>query len=174
MLPEAPSGASTGSPGEGLWLAALPERLQAVCLLAWEMATGRWGDWLIGRHSWKPGKAWAILVEVSKSHMKRNRHGEKKPDRTLVLASYLTWSDRWQTFKRNNNLWVIVCLFLILWVVNSPLYGSHIFTPIVHLSLKVAILLSSWMSNSHSSVNLMSGCWENELQFIYFNLFFWL
>lgn len=149
------------------WLAALPRWLQAVCMFAWVLIDGerRLGG------TWKPGKAWTILDELSHSHMKRNRQGEKKPGRTLVLASYLTWSDRWRTFKGNNTLWLIVYLFLILWAVNSPIYGSHIFTPIVHLSLKGAILLSSWMSNSHSSVNLLSGCWENELRFIYFNLF---
>lgn len=91
----------------------------------------------------------------------------RSPNLTQALAGYLTYSDRWQPSKGNKALWVIVYLFLIRQAVNSPIYGSYIFPPIVQLSLKSAILLLTWMSNSHSSVKLMSCCWWNELSFLF-------
>lgn len=50
----------------------------------------------------------------------------------------------------------MVYLFLEQQAVNSPIYGSHISCLLFKVLLKSAVLLSAWMSNSHSSVNLMS------------------
>lgn len=45
----------------------------------------------------------------------------------------------------------------------TPLWKPH-FLPIVQVLLKSAVLLSAWMSNSHSSVNLMSCHVRKELR----------
>lgn len=52
--------------------------------------------------------------------------------------------------------WIASCKFTHLW-------KPH-FLPIVQVLLKSAVLLSAWMSNSHSSVNLMSCCLWKELR----------
>lgn len=73
-----------------------------------------------------------------------------------AVDSYLTFSDRWRTSKRNDALWAMVYLFLEQQAVNPPIYGEPHFLPIVWVLLRSAIVLSACMSNSHSSVNLMS------------------